>query len=99
MKDWVIKKGFGINHFYFMATNEAKLKCCNQIPNLVNPDFAALARAYGLHGELVQKTDDFSQAFQRCQESGSPGLIEIQIHQDQISPRATITGLRQSLKN
>ena len=67
--------------------------------DLVNPDFAALARAYGLHGELVQKTDDFSQAFQRCQESGSPGLIEIQIHQDQISPRATITGLRQSQKN
>lgn len=67
--------------------------------DLVNPDFAALARAYGLHGELVHKTGDFSQAFQRCQDSGSPALIEIQIHPDQISPRATITGLRQSQKS
>ena len=30
---------------------------------LKNPDFAALARAYGLHGEIVEKTADFEAAF------------------------------------
>ncbi len=28
--------------------------------DLVNPDFAALARAYGAHGETVARTDDFA---------------------------------------
>jgi acetolactate synthase-1/2/3 large subunit len=67
--------------------------------DLRNPDFAALARAYGLHGELVQKTEDFSGAFDRCQKSGEPSLIEIQIDQNQISPRATISGLRSNSSN
>ena len=33
---------------------------------LRNPDFAALARAYGLHGEIVEKTADFAAAFERA---------------------------------
>jgi acetolactate synthase I/II/III large subunit len=33
---------------------------------LKNPDFAALARAYGLHGEVVERTADFAPAFERA---------------------------------
>ena len=33
---------------------------------LTNPDFAALARAYGAHGETVRKTEDFAPAFERA---------------------------------
>ncbi len=62
--------------------------------DLINPDFAALARAYGLHGETVTRTDDFFPAFERCRAAGGPSLIELQIEQDQISPRATLSGLR-----
>jgi acetolactate synthase-1/2/3 large subunit len=62
--------------------------------DLVNPDFAALARAYGLHGEMVDQTDDFAPAFQRCRDIGGPSLIELRVDQDQISPRATLSGLR-----
>jgi acetolactate synthase-1/2/3 large subunit len=62
--------------------------------DLVNPDFAALARAYGLHGETVERTEDFARAFERCRKAGGPALIELRIEQDQISPRATLSGLR-----
>ena len=31
--------------------------------DLTNPDFAAFARAYGGHGELVDRDDDFAPAF------------------------------------
>lgn len=33
---------------------------------LANPDFAALARAYGAHGETVEKTEDFPAALARA---------------------------------
>ena len=31
--------------------------------DLVNPDFAALARAFGAHGAVVERTEDFAAAF------------------------------------
>jgi acetolactate synthase-1/2/3 large subunit len=62
--------------------------------DLINPDFAALARAYGLYGETVERTEDFAAAFDRCRASGGPSLIELRVEQDQISPRATLSGLR-----
>ena len=37
---------------------------------LQNPDFAALARAYGAHGELVERTEDFAPAFERAAGGG-----------------------------
>ena len=39
--------------------------------DLTNPDFAALARAYGAHGETVERTEDFAPAFKR----GSSALM------------------------
>jgi acetolactate synthase-1/2/3 large subunit len=38
--------------------------------DLVNPDFAALARAYGAHGEVVTETAQFAPAFERAQGAG-----------------------------
>ncbi len=40
---------------------------------LVNPDFAALARAYGAHGETVARTADFAPAFERALAVGPAG--------------------------
>ena len=40
---------------------------------LKNPDFAALARAYGLHGEIVETTADFEAAFERAQQREDVG--------------------------
>ncbi len=38
---------------------------------LVNPDFTALARAYGAHAESVRRTDEFAPAFERALASGA----------------------------
>jgi acetolactate synthase-1/2/3 large subunit len=61
---------------------------------LTNPDFASLARSYGLHGETVEKTEDFAGAFQRCETSGKPGLIEIRIDPEALTPKMSLTQIR-----
>ncbi len=67
---------------------------------LHNPDFAALARAYGAHGEVVTKTEDFKAAFERAWNAGTAALLELRIDPDSVSPRATLSAIRaEALKN
>src|ERR671929_2151622 len=47
--------------------------------DLRNPDFAALARAYGAHGALVERTEDFAGALQDALECGRPALLELRV--------------------
>ncbi|HTQ77737.1 MAG TPA: thiamine pyrophosphate-binding protein [Burkholderiales bacterium] len=61
---------------------------------LVNPDFAAYARAFGAHGETVERTADFPPAFERALASGKPAVLELRIDPEAISPAATLSGLR-----
>jgi len=61
---------------------------------LKNPDFAAYARAFGGHGELVERTADFAPAFQRAAASGKPAILELRIDPEAITPSATLAGLR-----
>jgi acetolactate synthase-1/2/3 large subunit len=61
---------------------------------LKNPDFAAYARAFGGHGETVERTADFAPAFQRALASGKPAVIELRIDPEAITPSATLAGLR-----
>ncbi|MFL5376594.1 MAG: thiamine pyrophosphate-binding protein [Myxococcales bacterium] len=61
---------------------------------LVNPDFAAYARAFGAHGELVQATAEFAPAFDRALAAGGPALIEIRIPEDAITPSTTLAAIR-----
>jgi acetolactate synthase-1/2/3 large subunit len=60
---------------------------------LANPDFAALARAYGGHGETVTKTADFADAFKRAQDSGTFAVIELVVSEDALSTSLTLSGL------
>lgn len=62
---------------------------------LTNPDFAALARAYGAHGETVERTSDFAPAFQRACDSGKLAVIEVKTDPDVITTRTTLTALRE----
>ena len=62
---------------------------------LKNPDFAALARAYGLHGEIVEHTKDFEAAFERCWNAPSASLIAVRVDPDAISPRASLSSIRE----
>ncbi len=62
---------------------------------LTNPDFAALARAYGAHGETVRATEEFAPAFERALSAGRPAVVHILMEQDIITTRATLTELRE----
>jgi acetolactate synthase-1/2/3 large subunit len=67
--------------------------------DLQNPDFAALARAYGLHGETVECTADFAPAFERCTGADKPSLIEIRIDPEAITPRMSLSQIRREAEN
>jgi len=64
--------------------------------DLVNPDFAAYARAFGAHGETVTRTEDFAPAFERALKIDGPTLIELKVDPEAILPTATIAGLRKA---
>jgi acetolactate synthase I/II/III large subunit len=65
---------------------------------LNNPDFPALARAYGAHGEMVEETGAFAPAFERALretgERGRPALIELRIDPQAITTSTTLDAIR-----
>jgi acetolactate synthase-1/2/3 large subunit len=67
---------------------------------LHNPDFAALARAYGGQGEVVEKTADFAPALQRAvaftNEHKLPAVIELRYDGNLITPGATLETIRKN---
>ena len=68
--------------------------------DLRNPDFAAYARAFGGHGETVERTEDFAPAYERAAASGKPALVELRIDPDAITPATTLSAIREkSLKS
>ena len=62
--------------------------------DIVNPDFAALARAYGAHGETVEATGDFAPAFERALAAARPSLIHVKVDPQAITMNATLDGIR-----
>lgn len=50
---------------------------------LKNPDFAAMAQAFGGHGERVVRTEEFAPAFERALASGKPAILHCM-----LDPRA-----------
>jgi acetolactate synthase I/II/III large subunit len=62
--------------------------------DLNNPDFAALARAYGGHGETVERTEDFAPAFERARAAGRPALVEVKLDVEAITPTRTLTEIK-----
>lgn len=61
---------------------------------LKNPDFAAYARAFGGHGETVERTEDFLPAFERAQASGKPAILHVKIDPEVITPTTTLAAIR-----
>lgn len=62
--------------------------------DLANPDFAALARAYGGHGETVEETAGFADAFLRARASGTPAIIDLRLDPEAITPTRTLSEIR-----
>ena len=70
---------------------------------LHNPDFAALARAYGGHGEVVDQTADFAPALQRAlahaDQHKLPAVIELRYDGNLITPNATLETIRKQAES
>jgi acetolactate synthase I/II/III large subunit len=62
--------------------------------DLVNPDFAAYASAFGAYGETVRRTDEFPAAFERALASGVPAVLSLAVDPDAIAPHTTLAALR-----
>jgi acetolactate synthase-1/2/3 large subunit len=64
--------------------------------DLYNPDFAALARAFGWRGEFIDATADFEPALQRAIEAGVPTLLHVKLPTDVITSRTTLSAIRET---
>jgi acetolactate synthase-1/2/3 large subunit len=61
---------------------------------LVNPDFAALARAYGAPGETVTRTGEFAPAFERALAANRPSLVHVKLDPQALTMNASLDQLR-----
>jgi acetolactate synthase I/II/III large subunit len=62
--------------------------------DLKNPDFAALARAYGGYGEVVERTADFPAAFRRAQQAGTFALLDLRVAPEALTPKLSLEDIR-----
>jgi len=65
--------------------------------SLRNPDFAALARAYGVLGETVESTAQFVPAFERAlasADAGIPALLHVKADPQALTMGASLAALR-----
>jgi acetolactate synthase I/II/III large subunit len=63
---------------------------------LQNPNFVALAKAYGYHAERVERTEDFAVAFDRALASASGAVLDLNIAPEALTPRQTLTQMREA---
>ena len=63
---------------------------------LKNPDFSAYAKAFGGHGERVERTEEFAPALARARASGLPSILHCFIDPEAITPTGTLSGMRKA---
>jgi acetolactate synthase-1/2/3 large subunit len=66
--------------------------------DLFNPDFAALALAYGWRAARVERTGDFEAAFAEALRPGAPMLIHLKLDADVSTSRTTLTAIRETAR-
>ena len=64
--------------------------------DLSNPDFCALARAYGYQAERLTLTHEFEPALQRALAAPGGYLIELMLDPEVITTRGTLSAIRQA---
>lgn len=62
--------------------------------DIKNPNFVALAKAYGFHAEKVTKTEQFADAFSRAKQSKTGAVLELVVSAESLTPRATLSDFR-----
>ncbi|MBV9197747.1 MAG: thiamine pyrophosphate-binding protein [Solirubrobacterales bacterium] len=66
--------------------------------DLLNPDFTALASAYGAHAESVTRSEDFSAALERALAARRTALIELLTDPDALTPAVSLSETRARAK-
>lgn len=64
--------------------------------DLFNPDFGALARAYGWQAHFVDATTAFEPAFAAALAADRPTLIHVKLDADVITTRTTLAAIREA---
>lgn len=64
--------------------------------DLFNPDFAALARAYGWHAARVETTAQFEPALREALAADRPSLLHLKLDTDVITSRTTLGAIRRA---
>jgi acetolactate synthase-1/2/3 large subunit len=64
------------------------------VTNLVNPDFCALAKAYGAYAFQVTNSDQFPQALSAAIAAKKPALIHIKLDPQALTPSKTLNQIR-----
>lgn len=62
--------------------------------DLFNPDFAALAAAYGWASEKVSTTAEFEPALRRAMDAGRPALLHLKLDAEVSTSRSTLSAIR-----
>ena len=63
---------------------------------LSNPDFVALAKAYGYAGERITRTNQFEAALLAALERKQGTVIEVMLDPEVITTRGTLSGIREA---
>jgi acetolactate synthase I/II/III large subunit len=66
--------------------------------DLYNPDFVALARAYGWRAARVDATAQFEPALSAALASDGPTLLHLKLSADVITSRTTLTAIRETAR-
>ena len=61
---------------------------------LQNPDFLGLARAYGIFGASVVRTEEFAPAFEEAAAQKGAAIIELRMDPEAITTRTTLSEIR-----
>jgi acetolactate synthase-1/2/3 large subunit len=64
--------------------------------DLFNPDFAAMAQAFGWRSARVERTEDFEAAFAQALQPGAPTLIHLKLDADVSTSRSTLSAMREA---
>lgn len=66
--------------------------------DLKNPDFVALAKAYGYAGARITKTQEFENVFKEALKRSEGTLIEVMLNPEVITTRGTLSAIRELAK-
>jgi len=66
--------------------------------DLTNPEFSVWAKSFGAFGELVTRTEEFPDAFERALDARRAAVLELRLPIEAITARTTLTAMRENAR-